>query len=460
MTKYYTLSLLFWLSIVVVAGLVLFVRETALMLIPLAGGALLYSAKHYKELSGIQNVQKTGKILLSRFLSEEYQEAEPHNKEKGADGSFSLVYLCEQTTGLVEKLNQEKQALQDEIELLHKKYAELEKTYRSLSELCPVHLPLDIGEEWREMIYTKWGNATTEALHNLERLKSLNDQNQNFIKDVQNEFGAHQEAFSRFSHEYRSSLEEYTSQAQKTEENILNKLEYSAKRIADTFDRFYQVMDVTEKIKMISLNLSIEASRLHGANPFAHLARELRKLAQSTEETLGSIGQSIRDTHEFIQRSQKEQKKDLLSLGTILEELQKLIFRFEETSEKLSQYMQKAVNHIEQNQGEQKNILLHFFTTLQNLAIVKEELDHQAHFIDLFLREVNDYMEKHFRFNQSCPGPNCPQRRKVLAELASLATTDGERRMVNQLFKEMLGEDREVVHGTLSVNQEQFISFN
>ena len=371
----------------------------------------------------------------------------------------NIADIATQLKQQFEQFEHEKAVLEARLGDLQKKADELDRFNQSLDSLCPVHLPIDIESRWAALIEREWGQVNKEALGNLNAIKLMNDQNLEFISEVIGEFGEQQENFSTFSQKYRINMEEYSRRAEGAKKAVLNELAQSSLKIEKTFAQFSQIEDITEKIKMISLNLNIEASKVRGSEAFSFLARELRRLALSTEDSIKTISLSIKDTVGEMKRSQEEQVRDLSTMDAILLEFEQILKEYDNASENLRTYMRRAMDRINSNQEEQKAILLNFFKTLQQVAITKEELEHQVAYYGIFMRQTNEYVQKILRSEKKCLGPSCPQRRAALQELSRIANTDEERRMVNDLFKELLGEDREAEHGTLVGDANDFISF-
>ncbi len=359
----------------------------------------------------------------------------------------------------IKSLQQENRDLHETLARLQTEKESLQFTDSELENLCSLHIPIDIKGRWQMMIQHEWGKVNQDALKNLNEIKRMNDENQEFISEVFREFGAQQETFTDFTKKYQQTMQSYTQRAAHARKAITEDLNNSAHKIEETFHQFSLVEDITEKIRMISLNLSIEASKVRGAESFSFLARELRRLSQNTEETLKSIGISIAEAIQELNKSRSHQEKELTTLDEVLQQFQGLLKEYDATSDKLRIYMQKSIERINTNQVEQKSILLQFFTTLQQIAIVKEELEHQISYNFKFIEKANEYVQKTLRNSKNCKGFSCPQRRAMLEELAKIANTDEERRMVNDLFNELLNEDREVDHGSLVGDINDFISF-
>ncbi|MCA1949195.1 MAG: hypothetical protein LDL24_01375, partial [Treponema sp.] len=368
-------------------------------------------------------------------VMEDVRSLLPNTNKDIALTASDMDELCGKLSDAIKAMVDEKSRLELQLREAERKAEDLAAYKRSLDTLCPVHIPVDIDGRWNALIDREWGVVNKDALENLNKIKLMNDQNQEFISEVIKEFGEQQSTFTDFSQRYRINMEEYAKRAEGAKKAVLEELGRSSKKIEDTFAQFSQVEDVTEKIKMISLNLSIEASKVRGAESFSFLARELRRLAQSTEETTKGISLSIKDTVTSMKKSREEQVRDLYTMDSILQEFETLLKEYDDASGKLHAYMRRAIDRINENQEEQKTILLNFFRTLQQIAITKEELEHQIAFYCIFLKQTNDYVHKVLRSDKQCRGTSCPQRRYVLEELAKIANTDEERRMVNSLFK-------------------------
>lgn len=342
----------------------------------------------------------------------------------------------------------------DEVSALRRKGETVEQ---ALGTLCSVHLPLDIGPQWDAMIEKDWSIISSETLESLNKIKLMNEQNQEFVQQVVKEFGVQQNNFAEFSETYSRVITDYAKKAGLIKSSFFEDIESSSNRIEETFAKFGKVVEITERIKMISLNMSIEASKVRGSEAFYLLARELRKLAADTEETLSGITMIIQTTIESMRASKEKQTKDFLVMDETIQQFEKTLDDYKSTSTKLAEFIQKAINQIDVNQMSQRAILLDFFKSLQRIAIVKEEFEHRIQFDSLMLEKTNEVIEQLVRKDKICGGFSCEGRRQLLDKLAAIANTDEERKFVNELYKKLLNEDREEEHGT--IGDKDFIQF-
>lgn len=365
--------------------------------------------------------------------------------------------LLEKLSKLLSSLGAIKNQLATQQEIAENYSSKLKNIEHMLSCLCSVHLPLDIDPQWDEILEKEWSVISSETLESLNTIKIMNEQNQEFIQQVIKEFGIQHENFSNFSETYSKNIIDYAQKASIIKASFFDDIENSSNRIEETFGKFGKVLEITERIKMISLNMSIEASKVRGSEAFYILARELRKLAADTEETLSGITMIIQTTIESMKISKDKQTKEFLVMESMIQQFGTTLDEYKATSTKLAHFIQQAINQIDSNQVSQRSILLNFFKNLQRIAIVKEEFEHRIKFNFILLTKTNEVIEQLVRKDQVCKGIHCEHRRNLLNELASIANTDEERKFVNKLFKTLLNEDREVVHG--DIGDEGFIKF-
>ena len=365
--------------------------------------------------------------------------------------------LLERLSGLLASLDETRLQLERQKEAAEGFRRKNELVEQALIGLCCVRLPLDIGPQWDAMIEKDWSLISSETLESLNKMKIMNEQNQEFVQQVVKEFGVQQDNFAEFSETYSKGITDYAKKVGFIKSSFFEDIEASSSRIEETFAKFGEVTEITERIKMISLNMSIEASKVRGSEAFYLLARELRKLAVDTEETLRGITMIIQATIESMRASKEKQIREFMVMDTTIQQFINTLENYKLTSAKLAEFIQKAINQIDGNQSSQRSILLDFFKNLQRIAIIKEEFEHRIQFDSIMLAKTNEVIEQLVRKDRVCGNDACSGRRWLLEELAAIANTDEERKFVNELFKTLLNEDREEEHGT--IEDKDFIQF-
>ncbi|MCX7786840.1 MAG: hypothetical protein N2442_03975 [Spirochaetes bacterium] len=388
-----------------------------------------------------------------------YQRIVKEEELRDAGSHISL----EKMVSLVNDFNQELEAVIREL-VTQTKYLEVRvqkdsSLEQELQSLCSIHLPLEVTDKWKNIASERWDAVSNDTLDSLSQIKEMEDSNVRFVQEVITQFQRQQNSYEIYTESYQESLKQYFSKVEGIRAAYERDLDTSTQEVQNAFAQFQQINDIVGRIKLISLNMSIEASKVKGSGAFGLLARELRRLAEFTEETLKRISQRIQTTLEEVERNKEKQIQEFSTIIGIVDHFKEISSQYDKTTIELTEYIHRAIHQIELNQKKERDMLMKFFQNLQNIAIYKEELTHVIHYQKNFLERVDRIVQQIVREHKICRGEACPDRREALELLASLVTTDEERRFINALYKEYLGIDREETHGRLSESQEGVVLF-
>jgi len=382
---------------------------------------------------------------------------EKDQRVKGSDSQLKEICafateLCQEMGSLLEHLSTQAKRLKD----LEQKATSLEK---ELQSLCSIHLPLEVTDKWKDVASERWDSVSKDTLESLGQIKGMEDSNVRFVQEVITQFQRQQNSYENYTESYQESLKQYFSKVEGIRDAYERDVDASTQEVQNAFAQFQQITDIVGRIKLISLNMSIEASKVKGSGAFGLLARELRRLAEHTEETLKRISQRIQTTLEELEKSKEKQIHEFATIIGVVDHFKEISSQYDKTTIELTEYIHRAIHQIESNQEKERGMLMRFFQNLQNIAIYKEELTHVINYQKTFLERVNGIVQRVVRDLQVCRGEACPDRREALEILASMVTTDEERRFINALYKEYLGIDREEIHGRVSESKEGVVLF-
>lgn len=350
--------------------------------------------------------------------------------------------------------------MEETIEATKETYGEeLTAIKEQLASLCSIHLPIDITSEWNSRIEKNWNNLSTESLESLSHIKEMQNSSSQFIEEMVKKFEIQQDSYRSYSDTYQKTLKTYFDRVERIRSDYVRDLDTTSVQIRNTFALFNQIADIVERIKLISLNMSIEASKVKGSDAFSFLARELRRLAEYTEGSIKNITQRIEGTLKEVDASREKQIHEFGDMMGIIEQFKQISIQYDETTGTLTQYIQKAITKIEDNQKEEKTILMLFFKNLQDITIQKEELNHIIQYQRKFLRRANDIVQHIVRDSQICRGVSCPDREAALEELSAMITTNTERIFVKELYRNLLGRDLEESQEQVNTTDEGIILF-
>ena len=334
-----------------------------------------------------------------------------------------------------------------------------EEWEKILQDLCAIHVPLQVSQEWKSVIEGEWEKLSIDTLESLSKIKEMQNSSSQFIEEVMKQFQIHHNSYETYTETYQSSLEQYFNKVEEIRGSYVHDLDTSSEQIRASFAQFDKIVDITERIKLISLNMSIEASKVKGTTAFGLLARELRRLAEHTESTVKGITEGIQNTLAEVEANKERQMQEFSRMVEIIDHFKGISKKYDTHTEELTNYIHKAIYQIESNQQHEKTILMQFFKNLQQIAIRKEEMHHLFQYLEEYLKRTDSLVQQIVRGNRLCRGVGCPDRKEALDLLASIVSTDGERQMVNRLYRELLGVEREPTHGTADHEKEGVILF-
>lgn len=337
--------------------------------------------------------------------------------------------------------------------------AQKEEWEKILQDLCAIHVPLQVSHEWKSVIEGEWEKLSIDTLESLGKIKEMQNSSSAFIEEVMKQFQIHHTSYETYTETYQTSLQQYFSKVEEIRGSYVRDLDASSEQIRSSFAQFDQIVDITERIKLISLNMSIEASKVKGSSAFGLLARELRRLAEHTESTIKHITEGIQNTLAQVETNKEKQMQEFSRMVEIIDHFKGISKKYDTNTEELTQYIHKAIYQIETNQQQEKSILMQFFKNLQQIAIRKEEMHHLFQYLEVYLKRTDSLIQKIVREHRICRGVGCPDRKEALDLLASIVSTDGERQMVNRLYRELLGVEREPTHGGTDQEKEGVILF-
>lgn len=329
------------------------------------------------------------------------------------------------------------------LQVVQQYHANLQGLYAKLDTLCPVHLPLDLQPEWDEFLETRFNNS-------FESLKQAITS----IQTIQNESIEYVQYVLELLKGFKNKRENMYSELDKAYTNMKNSLEsyvHYLTEVSETFsfikDIILQLEEITDKINILSLNMSIEANKLTGNNVFTIIAKELHAFSEQTikyfEPVRKAIEKNLEQNLAIIEEKKKEGQNDLINIQQLMSISQNVILEYEKNINEFANFIDNISKILIARDNDVKSHLLGSFKDMQNLAIVQEEISHYRNFNLYMIQKVNSVIQDLIREHKTCQGIECQCRIESFKLLESLMTTADERAFLKSLYKKYLQKDLE-----------------
>lgn len=335
------------------------------------------------------------------------------------------------------------------IETLIKKTNEM--TYNILNEnmnilnniICPTYISLEISKEWKTRIERMFEQNLNETFKKITYIKEINESNSKLIKDTIDNFLEQQKNSFLFLVKQEHDLNDLFSHMENIENNIINYINDYYKEL-ETIDRTIRnIEEISESIKMVSLNMNIEASKTQGNKAFNILARELQSLSDKTEKFARQIEKEIKGATQRIRKEREKQTEDLSKLHELVGISRSLTEEYNESIQRINKSLDDLIKKINDNNERNKKLIFELFKSFQEVAITRDELNHKDIFITQKMEEINDMLLKILQEKQLCKEEtkNYNERKRILESLSSIITTKREKEFLRELSIQYLNEE-------------------
>jgi len=315
----------------------------------------------------------------------------------------------------------------------------LQGLYGKLDTLCPVHLPLDLENEWREFIMLRFNSSFESLKHAITSIQTIQNESIEYVQYVL-------ELLKGFKNKrallHEQIAEFYTGMRNK-QESFAQYLATVSETFAFIKEIMVQIEEITDKINILSLNMSIEANKLTGNNVFTIIAKELHAFSEQTIKYFDPVKKAIEQNLSSIEEKKKEEQDTIEQIQHFMIMSENLIKENERNIDEFTNLIDGISKSLISRDDDVKSHLLGSFKDMQNLAIVQEEVTHYHNFNAYMIQKVNSVIQVLIREHEICQGIECQYRIDSFKLLESLITTADERAFLKSLYKKYLQKELE-----------------
>ncbi len=197
------------------------------------------------------------------------------------------------------------------------------------------------------------------------------------------------------------------------------------------------IEDIAETIKVISLNVSIEAANTgSSARGFQVLARDLREFAQKTLKFAGDVKAKVQDTIDSTSELKGDYLDNMNTVYDFVKEMKESIVNFKNIIEASFEKIQSIILVLQEFAHKVDSGLKHIIGKLQYYDITSQEIEH----LSVFIEEIFNTAQKGRKEIELEGIVTSEDRRaiqvQILENIEKIITTKNERAIL-QKYKDM-----------------------
>lgn len=311
--------------------------------------------------------------------------------------------------------------------------------YMHLGTLCPVHLPLDLADEWAQFIDSRFESSfemVKRSIQSIQKIQSESIEYVNYVLELLKGFK------DKRAVQYEEMMSFY-ARMRNTQESFAQYLSTVSQTFQFIKEIMTQVEEITDKINILSLNMSIEANKLTGNNVFSIIAKELHAFSEQTIKYFDPMKKTIEQNLNVIEEKKKEEQEAIAQIQEFINISEKMVKEYENNIDQFTKLIDNITKMLLKQDGNVKENIFQQFEDIQKLVIIKEEMSHRDEFNQTMLQKVNNVIQQLIRDHKVCQGFDCQYRIDSFKLIEGLITTAGEREFLKQLYKKYLNKELE-----------------
>ncbi|MEJ5285100.1 MAG: methyl-accepting chemotaxis protein [Brevinematales bacterium] len=418
----------------------------SLILIVLINLINIFLIVKYKteKMSQIDEEENSYENLILKFKS----EINPIMKQFADEYGIETIKKFEQ---YIEEINTSSQFISNVKEIVIEGIKQLSELYIGekkekltiiKNHLCPKCFANEVIVEFENYSKDNIKKNMTDVISLLEHIKSEQNKSYHRILQIITDFTKGIESGKVVGLQNNENLSYVFSKTQQLQLDI-------AETINNYYDEFKkidiackEIEEISEKIRMITLNLSIEASKSQN-KAFNVIAHELQKLSFKTQDFVKNIMSNIKKSIANIELQKENKLNEIKEVNEQIEKARLINEEFERTLKGIYETVDKLSDTVNLFIEDKKNIFS-VFENMQNIQIGTEIIEHFFKLINETILHNTDQVHEILGGKKgACDDPDLKKYivQNTLDKLKKIITTEEERELVKLLYKKYLDVD-------------------
>ncbi len=235
------------------------------------------------------------------------------------------------------------------------------------------------------------------------------------------------------AHQVVLDFEEFFKRMEQLKSVSDNFVSISIDKLSHISEIALSIEDISETIKVLSLNVSIEAANTGtSARGFQVLARDLREFAQKTLKFAGDVKTQVQDTITTTTDLKGNYQESMSAFYKYVESLKNSIISFETIIQHSFTHIQAITQTLKEFSANLGQNVKNIIGKLQYQDITNQEVDHIAQFIRDIFEMANQEIQESRVVTTLEPEKRQEIRSEILKSIDSIITTSNERKILEE----------------------------
>jgi len=326
-----------------------------------------------------------------------------------------------------------------------KSYYKKEMISFTNSKICPLCLSNEILQIISNQLKKEIESVYKDFIDDIDKLKTFFDSSNIYILEKVKSIENNQTNFEHNINESKNTTIAFNSKTNSLFDDFCKSINRDFLLFQNINSAFVEIEKLFSDIKVLSLNLNIEAVKSHN-NVFILISKEFQNLISKIESFNTRIFNNLSDSIKETFNEKEKYDREMDEFKEILKHYFELHYNFISVSKEISSSYDELFQYISKIQDESKKEIYKIFNITQKFYITLEIFENSYKFLNNIIgNEINQIHEEIGGKLGLCINPEekTNMYQNIFESLRKLSTTKIEADILNNLKKEFLGDLKE-----------------